>query len=83
MSVLEMEVAARCAANDRRRPGRLPHVSPELIPLLRGEAAPVPEQPIEFGEPDQLRSARGVILAVMISAALWAGIACTGVWLLS
>jgi len=83
MSVLEIETATRSAVKDRRRPGRPGQVSPELIPLLRREAPVVPEQPIQFGEPDQLRSARGVALAVAISAVLWAGIVCTGYWALS
>jgi hypothetical protein len=83
MDVLEVEAASRSAVAERRRPGRQAHVSPELIPLLRSEAPVVLEPEIQFGEPDQLRSARGVTLAVAISAALWAAMAYSGYWLFS
>ena len=83
MGVLEIEAASGSAVADRRRPGRRAHVSPELIPLLRGETPVALEPEIQFGEPDQLRSARGLSLAVAISAALWAAVAYSGYWLFS
>jgi hypothetical protein len=83
-NVLEAEVAARSAAKDRRRPGRRGDVSPELILLLRGqEARATPEQEPQFGDPDQLRSARGIALAIALSAVLWAGLAYVGHWAFS
>ena len=83
MSVLELDAATRSEVAERRRPGRLDHVSPELVPLLRGDTPVPPDAPVQFGEPDQLRGARGVTLAVAISAALWAAIAYGGSWLFS
>ena len=83
MSVLELEAAIRSEVAERRRPGRRDHVSPELVPLLRGESAFVPDAPIQFGDPDQLRGVRGITLAVAISTALWAAIAYGGSWLFS
>ena len=83
MSVLELDAATRSEVAERRRPGRLDHVSPELVPLLRGESAFVADAPVQFGEPDQLGGARGLTLAVAISAALWAVIAYGGSWLFS
>ncbi len=56
---------------DRRRPGRIANLSPELIPLLRGEL-PDPDQ--QFGNPDQLHGARGIAAGVAIGATLWAAI---------
>ena len=83
MDVLEIELVAPPAVAERRRAGRSRHVSPELIPLLRGDAPVVLDEPMQFGEPDQLRGARGVSLAVAISAALWAAMAYSGYWLFS
>ncbi len=62
---------------DRRRPGRLDSVSPELIPLLRKQTA---EAPIEFDEEDvdQTAAVRGVFFGVLISAPIWAAIAYVG-----
>lgn len=57
---------------ERRRPGRLETVSPELVPLLRGTANPPP--PIEFSDrsEDQLDPLRGLAVGLLISAGLWA-----------
>jgi hypothetical protein len=41
------------------------------------------EQELQFGDPDQLRSARGLVVATAFSAALWACIAYIGRWILS
>lgn len=55
---------------DRRRPGRPATVNPELLPLLRGQwRAPPPRQ--ERRNPDDLHAMRGVLLAVLASAAFW------------
>ena len=56
---------------DRRRPGRIANVSPELIPLLRGQL-PDPEQ--QFGNPDHLHAARGLVAGVAIGTALWTAV---------
>jgi hypothetical protein len=76
------EPVSLAAVADRRRPGRLAQVNPELLPLLRGEPVPAPEL-IQFGDPDQLRGVRGLPLAIAVSAALWAGIAYAGRLILS
>lgn len=62
---------------DRRRPGRVDDVSPELIPLLR---KPTADTPIEFDEDevDQTAAIRGVFFGVLISAPIWAAIAYVG-----
>ena len=78
---------------DRRRPGRRTDVSPELVPLLRGEFDPAIEDGsteradttdtgIEFDEPDQLRGSRGLVAGLAISGALWAAVWFGGRWLL-
>lgn len=63
---------------ERRRPGRMGAISPELIPLLRDAATtPVPREETQEdrigGEPDRddLRAARGLVVAVVLSAPLW------------
>ncbi|MDR3534230.1 MAG: hypothetical protein P4L90_27155 [Rhodopila sp.] len=55
---------------ERRRPGRRANVAPSLIPLLRGEDRPSPEDP--FSDRDNLDAARGITAAVLLSAAIWA-----------
>jgi hypothetical protein len=83
MIVVQRDAAAGTMVAERRRPGRPAHISPELIPLLRGEAPLVPNDPIRFDEPDELGAARGIALGVGISAVLWAAIAYGGYLLLS
>lgn len=72
------DAQAVAAAKDRRRPGRLDDVNPELIPILRG-AEPV----IEFEEVDQTAALRGLVAGVLFSAPIWVAIAYFGSWLLS
>ena len=68
------------AIKDRRRPGRNDQVSSHLIPLLRNpEAASIPApSPGEVGTlplgGDDLAPARGIIVGLMVSVPLWAGI---------
>jgi len=83
VEVAEADPVACTAAKDRRRPGRLSRVSPELVPLLRGDAVPTPQPELQFGDPDQLQGVRGIPLAIALSAALWAGIAYAGHVILS
>ena len=69
---------------DRRRPGRIKNANPELIPILRGDGAPLPpEKSFESDDDDQLSGARGVVVGIALSAPLWLGIAYLGRWLLS
>jgi hypothetical protein len=56
-------------APDRRRSGRRDDVSPTLIPLLRGDFSAQLNGHLIDEEADQLRSAKGVIIWVLISAA--------------
>jgi hypothetical protein len=58
------------AVPDRRRPGRRDDVSPELIPLLRGNAPPNLSV-LESNEPGQLSISRGMALALYVSATVW------------
>jgi hypothetical protein len=58
-------------SSDRRRPGRRDNVSPALTPLLREESSQ--RLPVESADDrsDNLRSARGIIIWVVVSAAIW------------
>lgn len=76
--------SAETVVADRRRPGRSHAVSPELIPLLRGQGSPLPEDDaVQFDEPDQMRAARGLVAGVALSAPLWLAIFYVGRWVLS
>jgi len=55
---------------ERRRPGRRSHVSPHLIPLLRGQ----PVEPLDQDEGGELAPAFGVAMCVVLSVPIWVGI---------
>lgn len=57
------------AGIERRRPGRVDHPNPELLPLLRGEYSvpPVAPQPAE----DDLSAARGILFGVLLGVLFW------------
>ena len=70
---------------DRRRPGRT-EVSPALVPLLRGQPAPMVMLDIvndasllesDWDTVDTLRPARGIAYGVMLSLPLWAALLAT------
>jgi len=68
-------------ADDRRRPERLDHVNPTLIPLLRGTLAP--GLPLNDGADlahnrGELAPAAGIAVSVVLSALLWAVIGFAG-----
>lgn len=63
---------AQAASSDRRRPGRVGTMSPELLPLLRATTVP------DHG--DGLAPARGIMVGVLLSLVLWAMIG-GGAWL--
>jgi hypothetical protein len=89
----ESEPEVSTTLRDKRRPGRREDVSPHLIPLLRGNGAPVPDalpeiaetdaQPADvFVEPDRrttLAAARGVFLGVGLGSLIWGCIG-AGFW---
>jgi hypothetical protein len=67
----------------RRRPGRRDDAHPSLIPLLRGTASPIPDDPPMIGDPatiqvdqetegDALAPARGIIFGIALSVPIWA-----------
>lgn len=62
---------------ERRRSGRPAAASPHLIPLLRSpqllDGKGHGKDPVRFGS-DQSAPARGIMVAVVISAVLWLGI---------
>lgn len=74
---------------ERRRPGRIENPSPELIELMRAPSALKADQAAAdwLAEPetgpdcsvDDLHPSRGIILGVMIGAALW-GLIAFGLW---
>ena len=80
----ELEIAqsveATVAASDRRRPGRLDNINPELIPILRGQEH---EMKFDIEDIDQTAALRGLFFGVLLSAPLWVGIAYAGSFLLS
>lgn len=63
-------------AEDRRRPGRPNHISPHLIPLLRGEAAPSPPPSCEIDlshDQTNLKPAfRIPVFGITVGMILWA-----------
>jgi hypothetical protein len=68
---------------ERRRPGRLENVSPELIPILRSNR-PLPEFPGQPDVPDHtddLSSARGVLVGMAISIPIWCLIGAAAWWI--
>ena len=79
MQVIE-QASTLMAIKDRRRPGRSDQASPHLIALLRNpEAANIPApSPGEVDAPplgsDDLASARGIVVGLVLSVPLWAGI---------
>ena len=62
---------------ERRRPGRMASVSPELIPLLRGHAEPEPN--VRDHPADDLAPATGIAVGSLISSLLW-GLIIVAVW---
>lgn len=64
----DLKTRSATLARDRRRPGPRVPVTPELIPLLRGQHG-------QGTEPDSLGSARGVGFAVLACAVFWAAVA--------
>ncbi len=85
---------ALAEAADRRRPGRPADVDPHLVPLLRFKpsaeqidsalAFPSPPEAAAPGavtdDADGLAAARGIALAVLISAVFWAMLGALAVW---
>lgn len=74
------EAKTAAAVKDRRRPGRVDEVSPELIPILRS-AEPAVE--LEFDEVDETAALRGLVAGILLSAPVWVAIAYFGSWLMS
>lgn len=69
-------------APDRRRPGRLKDVSPELIPLLRNPAAiEIPSDAPLAPEHarDELGAAKGIVVGVLLVIPFWLLVA-LGIW---
>src|SRR4051794_13121796 len=66
---------------ERRRPGRLALVSPQLMPLLRGGRPGLTPNfaEDELDDPEQLRPVHGIGLALLCSLLLWALLGAT-VW---
>jgi hypothetical protein len=57
---------------ERRRPGRVENVSPELIPILRGINAPALHDDLD--DMDDLAPARGIVTGLLISGVAWAAV---------
>lgn len=74
-------------AVDRRRPGRRT-VSPDLIPLLRGEVQPASTASCAAADPlpivprDDLAAVLGMVRGVALSVPVWGALAAATVWML-
>ncbi len=75
----DVEISEATRPRERRRPGRRDDVSPELIPLLRGEVVDGlvepgihPEFPLFDDDEDPIRAARGVLVGFVGGMAFWA-----------
>lgn len=70
-------VAVVATVTERRRVGRSVGTSPNLIPLLRGSATLIEAHAdpdlVRFGS-DQSAPARGIMIGVLLSGVIWAGI---------
>lgn len=71
------EVSGVLEAADRRRPGRRGDAKPELVGLLRGSGGAEFLAPGEDDDTIQLSAARGVVVAVLLSAVFWVVAAAT------
>jgi len=70
-------------APDRRRPGRLPDVSPGLLPLLRNPVAveiPAEKAPDAGYTRDELDAAKGIAVGIFLAVPLWCLIALAIWW---
>jgi hypothetical protein len=86
---IESEPETSTTLRDKRRPGRREFANPSLIPLLRGQAVPVPDVLPELAEagdvavePDRratLSAARGIFLGVALGSLIWGSIG-AGFW---
>lgn len=68
-------------ADDRRRPERLDHVTPTLIPLLRGALTPglpLGDRTDLLHDRGELAPASGIAVILVLSAFLWAVIGFAG-----
>jgi hypothetical protein len=70
-SVRSAEVVINRSGGDRRRAGRQDDVNSMLIPLMREGSLGRLRGELIDDEPDQLRSARGIVLWLLISVAMW------------
>lgn len=72
-----VEDCPESVADDRRRPGRPDHVSPTLVPLLRGDLPtdlPLGGETELADDRGDLAPAVGVVVALGASVPLWAAI---------
>ena len=85
----EPEPETATTLRDKRRPGRRQFADPSLIPLLRGQAQPIPDTLVDVVEtaddsvdPDRkatLAAVRGICLGVGLGSLIWGGIG-VGFW---
>jgi hypothetical protein len=80
---------------ERRRPGRIDPVSPQLLALLRGQSGaslvvrhatsddPSEDRDTPGGLNEACRTARGIILAIPLGSAMWVVLALTARWALN
>jgi hypothetical protein len=71
-SLPQLDETADALRVERRRPGRVENVSPELIPILRGINAPALHDDLD--DMDDLAPARGIVTGLLISGVAWAAV---------
>jgi hypothetical protein len=76
------DVTVPVVLEDRRRPGRVDDASPELIDLLRGSGGGGLLSPLDNDDTSPLSASRGIKVAIMLSASIWALAIVLTVWLL-
>lgn len=75
------DVATNVVLGDRRRPGRR-DASPELIDLLRGSGGGGLLSRVDNDDTNPLSASRGIKVAIVLSALIWALALVLTVWLL-
>jgi hypothetical protein len=69
MNARPWTITAEAARVERRRPGRIDNVSPELTPLLRSQPEPLLDA--DDRAPYDLAAATGIAVGLLISGPIW------------
>lgn len=72
--VLSEKMSEIPLVSERRRAGRIAHVSPTLMPLMRAETGQFYDD--EVGREDASATAVGIAVSILLSGLIWAMIGC-------